>query len=267
MKRDSLAAIPLPVILFLLLVISIVSCTPSRKLNYFNDLPDSTVVHLPKVIEEERVIDKGDVLDIQFNAKDQDAVTPFNKQTSMAMTPGGGSKSSGAPPAQGYTVDLLGAIEIPVIGKMEVKGMTSRQLKTRLTTLVSPYLKEPIVDVKFNSFNITVLGEVRSPGTFNLTGAKTTVFEALASAGDLPNSAKKYNIHVYRDYNGERSVTKLDLTNKSLLYNQQLFQMKPNDVIYVQTRRSSVFREDFGLVASIVTLVVSIVTLGFTLTK
>jgi polysaccharide export outer membrane protein len=268
MKRDYSSAISLPLSLFLILVISMVSCTPSRKLNYFNDLPDSTVVHLPKVIEEERVIDKGDVLDIQFNAKDQDAVTPFNKLTSTAaMTPSGGSRSSAPPPAQGYTVDPLGAIEIPVIGKMEVKGMTSRQLKTRLTTLVSPYLKEPIVDVKFNAFNITVLGEVRSPGTFNLGGAKTTVFEALAAAGDLPNSAKKYNIHLYRDYNGERSVTKLDLTNKSLLYNQQLFQVKPNDVIYVQTRRSSVFREDFGLVASIVTLVVSIVTLGFALTK
>lgn len=267
MKRICSTAKPLPVLLFLLLVITLISCTPSRKLNYFNDLPDSTVVHLPKAIEEERVIDKGDVLDIQFNAKDQDAVTPFNKQTSTAMTPSGGSKSSAPPPAQGYTVDPLGSIEIPVIGKMDVKGMTSRQLKTRLTTLVSPYLKDPIVDVKFNSFNITVLGEVRAPGTFNLGGAKTTVFEALAAAGDLPNSAKKYNVHLYRDYNGERSVTKLDLTNKSLLYNQQLFQVKPNDVIYVQTRRSSVFREDFGLVASIVTLVVSIVTLGFTLTK
>ncbi|WP_315817051.1 hypothetical protein [Paraflavitalea speifideaquila] len=74
-------------------------------------------------------------------------------------------------------------------------------------------------------------------------------------------------MHLYRDYGKYRSVTKIDLTNKSLLYNQQVFQMKPNDVLYVQTRRGSIFKEDFGLVASIVTLVVSIVTLGITLTK
>lgn len=268
MKRDNSFALPLPLIVIVLLAISMAYCTPSRKLNYFNNLPDSTVVHLPKAIEEERVIDKGDVLDIIFNAKDQDAVSPFNKQVStVAMTPSSGTKSSVAPPAQGYTVDPLGNIEIPVIGKMEVKGMTSRQLKTRLTNLVSPYLKEPIVDVKFTTFNITVLGEVRSPGTFNLGGPKTTVLEALAAAGDLPNSAKKFNVHLYRDYNGERSITKIDLTNKSLMYNQQTFQMKPNDVLYVQTRRGSVFKEDFGLVASIVTLVVSVVTLGITLSK
>lgn len=267
-KRDSLTIQWLPATLFLFLAISMVSCTPSRKLNYFNDLPDSTIVRLPPVIEEERIIEKGDMLDIVFNAKDQDAVTPFNKQTSTAAvtgTPGTKSMPSASP--QAYTVDPLGVIEMPVIGKMEVKGMTSRQLKNRLTTLVSPYLKDPIVEVKFASFSVTILGEVRAPGTFNLSGQRTTVFEALAAAGDLPHTAKKYNVHLYRDYNGERSITKIDLTNKSLLYNQQVFQMKPNDVLYVQTRKGAIFKEDFGLFASIVTLVVSIVTLGITISK
>lgn len=254
--------------LFLVLALSAVSCTASRKLNYFNNLPDSTFVRLPPVIEEERVIEKGDKLDIAFNAKDQDAVTPFNKQTSTAVLTG----TPGAQPAnissQEYTVDPTGTIEMPVLGKIEVRGMTSRQLKNRLTTLVTPYLKDPIIEVKFTSFHITVLGEVRSPGTFNLSGLpRTTVLEALAAAGDLPHAAKKYNVHLYRDYNGERSVTRIDLTNRSLLYNQQKFQMKPNDVLYVQTRRGSIFREDFSLVASIVTLVVSVVTLGFAISN
>lgn len=255
--------------LSVLILLATASCTSSRKLNYFNNLADSTYVRLPAVVEEERVIDKGDNLDIIFNAKDPDAVSPFNKQVSSsgAMTPIPGSKGTSLPSPQGYSVDLLGFIEIPVIGKMEVKGMTARQLKTRLTTLVTPYLKEPIVDVKFTSFPVTVLGEVRAPGTFNLGGPKTTILEALAAAGDLPVSAKKYNIHLYRDHNGERSVTKVDLTNKSLLYNQQTFQMKPNDVLYVQTRRGSVFKEDFGVVASVVTLIVSVVTLGITISK
>lgn len=251
-----------------LLALGMVSCTSSRKLNYFNNLPDSTTVSLPLVIEEPRFIQKGDNLDIVFNAKDQDAVTPFNKQTSTAVLTGTPGSQPAGIPSQAYTVDSSGTIEMPVLGKIEVKGMTSRQLKNRLTTLVSPYLKDPIVEVKITSFNITVLGEVRSPGTFNLSGAqRTTVLEALAAAGDLPHTAKKYNVHLYRDYNGQRSVTRIDLTNKSLLYNQQTFQMKPNDVLYVQTRRGSIFREDFSLVASIVTLVVSVVTLGFAISK
>ncbi|MDF2189647.1 polysaccharide biosynthesis/export family protein [Paraflavitalea sp. CAU 1676] len=267
MKRITFSRLHLQMIVFVCLATSVISCTSSKKLNYFNDLPDSTYVKLPPVVEEERVIGKGDVLDISFSAKDQDAVTPFNKQTSAAMTPAPGAKGATPIPAQGYTVDPLGAIEMPVIGKMEVKGMTSRQLKNRLTTMVSPYLKDPIVEVKFSSFNVTVLGEVRAPGTFSLPSNRTTIFEALAAAGDLPHSAKKYNVKLYRDYNGERAVIKIDLNDKSLLYNHQVFQMRPNDVLYVQTRKGSIFKEDFGLFASIVTLVVSIVTLGLTISN
>ena len=255
-------------LILLMLVAAIASCTPAHKLNYFNNLPDSTIVRLPPVVEEERVIGKGDNLDIAINAKDQEAVSPFNKQASTAVLSG----TPGAQPAgmssQGYTVDPTGVIEMPVLGKIDVKGMTSRQLKTRLPMVVSPYLKEPIVEVKFTSFPVTVLGEVRSPGMFNLSGnTRTSILEALAAAGDLPHSAKKYNIHLYRDYNGQRTVTKINLNDKSILYNQQPFQMKPNDVLYIQTRRGSIFREDFGLVASIVTLVVSVVTLGIAISK
>lgn len=268
MKRKSFGSFHLQMLVLVCLVTSILSCTSTKKMNYVNNLPDSTYIKLPPVVEEERLIQKGDVLDITFSAKDADAVTPFNKVASStaAMTPAPAAKGAAPLPPQGYTVDLLGSIEMPVIGKLEVKGMTSRQLKARLTTIVGPYLKEPIVDVKFASFNVTILGDVRAPGTFNLAN-RTTIFEALAAAGDMPNTAKKGNVKLYRDYAGERAVIKIDLNDKSLLYNQQVFQMKPNDVLYVQTRKSSIFREDFGLFASIVTLVVSVVTLGFAITK
>ncbi|WP_315817052.1 polysaccharide biosynthesis/export family protein [Paraflavitalea speifideaquila] len=193
MKKYAFLPVRLSALLLLMLAIQTLSCTSSRKLNYFNNLPDSTIVMLPPVVEEERVIGKGDVMDILFNAKDQEAVSPFNKQTStLAVSTTPGAKPGGLPPApaQSYTVDPTGYIEMPVIGKLEVEGMTLRQLKTRLTTLVNPYIKDPIVEVKFTAFPVTVLGEVRAPGTFNLSGQRTTVFEALAAAGDLPNSAK-----------------------------------------------------------------------------
>ncbi|WP_276482087.1 polysaccharide biosynthesis/export family protein [Paraflavitalea pollutisoli] len=268
MKRQPSGRTLLLVIVLAYCAISTVSCTPSRKLNYFNNLPDSVLVTLPPVIEEHRVVDKGDVLDITFSAKDADAATPFNKIASTAaMTPSPGAKSSVAPAAQGYPVDLDGKIEIPIIGKIPVYGKTAPQVKDTLTRLVTPYIKDPIVEVKFTGFNVTVLGEVRAPGTFSLPSQRTTIFEALAAAGDLPHTAKKYNVHLYRNYAGDRSVRKINLNDKSLLYNQQVFQMKPNDVLYVQTRKGAIFKEDFGLFASIVTLVVSIVTLGITISK
>lgn len=268
MKRRPIGGCSFLVTCLVVLALGTVSCTSSRKLNYFNNLPDSAYVALPAVVEEQRVVDKGDVLDISFSAKDADAASPFNKIASTAaMTPSPGTRNGAPPTAQGYTVDLNGKIEVPVIGKIPVYGKTAPQVKDTLTRLVTPYIKDPIVEVRFTNFNVTVLGEVRAPGTFSLPAQRTTIFEALAAAGDLPHSAKKYNVHLYRNYAGDRSVRRINLNDKSLLYNQQVFQMKPNDVLYVQTRKGSIFKEDFGLFASIVTLVVSVVTLGLTISK
>jgi polysaccharide export outer membrane protein len=123
-----------------------------------------------------------------------------------------------------------------------------------------------MVDVDFISFRITVLGDVRTPGSFTLPSQRNTLFEALAAAGDLQRSAKRHNIHLFRESNGSnRTVTRIDLRDKAVLYNKDLFQTKPNDVIYVQTRSGSLFREDFAFVATIITLLLSVFSIGYSI--
>lgn len=245
------------------------SCTPARKLNYFNNIPDSTIVHLPPAIPVERIVVPGDLLNISFSAKAPEAASAFNKQINNMMLTGASSssRSSMPAPASGYTVDVSGAIELPVLGKLKVSGNTLRQLKATLSGLAEPFLKDPFVEVSFGSFPITVIGEVRAPGVYNLNMQKNTIFDALAAAGDLPYSGKKFKVQLYRDYNGERTITRIDLTDKGFLVNQEVFQVRPYDVIVVQTRKGSVFKEDFSVLASVVTLVVSVVTLGITISK
>jgi polysaccharide export outer membrane protein len=148
-----------------------------------------------------------------------------------------------------------------------VVGKTTGEIKDSLASIVKAYMNEPRVDVKLNTFRITMLGEVRSPGTFFLTGDNPTIFDALAAAGDLPISAIKYNVELYRDYNGTRTISKIDLTNTKLLNDPSKFQIKPNDVLYVRTRRGTIFREDFSFFSSIATLALTVVALGFTLTN
>lgn len=254
-------------LMLVLPVMYLASCTPARKLNYFNNLADSSIVHLPPAIPEDRIVVPGDVLSISFSAKAPEAANAFNKPVSNTAINGSSTRSSMPAPLPGYTVDNNGYIELPVLGKLRVMGNTIRQLKATLSGLADPYLKDPFVEISFGSFPITVIGEVRAPGIYNLTMQKNTIFDALAAAGDLPYSAKKFKVQLYRDYNGERTITKVDLTNKDFLFNQQVFQVKPYDVIIVQTRKGSVFKEDFGVIASVVTLVLSVVTLGIAVTK
>lgn len=235
------------------ITLAFISCTTARKLSYFKDLPDSVITHLPEVPQQERIVEIADRIEVSVGGRDQEAANFFNKSVSAAP----GTES-------GYVVDYDGTIEFPIIGKLKVKGLTARQIKDNLTRQVTPYLKEPLVEVRFVTFRITVLGEVRSPGAFVLNSQRTTILDALAAAGDLPRSAKRQDIRIFRDYNGERTITKIDLRKKDVLYNPDVFQMRHNDVIYVQPRNSSVFREDFGLFTSIFGVAIGIFTLVFT---
>lgn len=250
------------------------SCSTSKKLNYFNDLPDAETYELRSMPVMERIIARGDRLDISFLVKDVESAALFNKHgmapaattgigTGAGLASGAnfGMGGSGAATSPVYTVDAQGEIEMPVVGRIKLAGLTTLQAKQKLTGLVSPYLKDPLVEVSFTTFKVTVLGEVKMPGSFILSAQHATLFEALAAAGDLPHSARRYDVRLFRDYNGKRTVRKFDLRKSSVLEDPDIFQMRPNDVIYVQARSNSIFKEDFTVFSAIVTIVLSALTL------
>jgi len=265
-KEGSLK-INLEIIFLLLTAIAISSCTSTKELRYFNDLPDSTTIHLPPMPQGERLIQVGDRLDISIGARDEAAAEVFNRYGGVVTSggnPGGRSSGSqGNSETSGYLIDYDGMIEFPIIGRVKAEGLTSRQLKDTLTRQVAPYLRDPLISVKFMTFKFTVLGEVKAPGVFNLPMQRTTILDALGQAGDLPHSAKR-SIEIYRDYNGERIITRIDLRKKDILYNSDAFIIRHNDVIYVQPRGSRLFSEEARVYTGLITLFISTITLIIT---
>jgi polysaccharide export outer membrane protein len=242
------------------------SCSTSKKLNYFNDLPDSEAYELKAMPVPERIIERGDRLDITFIVKDQESAAFFNKHSMAGVVSAVGAATGGAVSGgSDYLVNPDGEIDIPVVGRIQIAGLTISQAKQKLAGVVSPYLKDPLVEMAFQTFKVTVLGEVKNPGTFVISTQHATLFEALAAAGDLPHSAKRYDVRLLRDYNGKRVVRKFDLRKASVLEDPDVFQMRPNDVIYVQARSGSLLKEDFGLFASVVTILLSAITLGISI--
>jgi polysaccharide export outer membrane protein len=245
------------------------SCSTAKKLNYFNDLPDAETYELKAMPQPERIIERGDRLDINFIVKDQESAAFFNKHSMAGAANAAaavvGVGGGGGATSTDYVIDAEGEVEIPVVGRVKLAGLTALQARQKLFGLVSPFLKDPLIEVSFTMFKITVLGEVKNPGSFVISAQHATIFEALAAAGDLPHSAKRYDVRLYRDYNGKRTIRKFDLRKSSVLEDPDIFQMRPNDVIYVQARSGSLFKEDFGLVASVVGILLSALTLGFTI--
>lgn len=272
MNRNHIHPATLTVVFVAFVLMLTTSCSTSKKLSYFNDLPDAESYELKAMPVPERIIERGDRLDINFIVKDPESAAFFNKHSmagaasaaAAAVGVGGGAAATGGGGAD-YVVDQDGEIEIPVVGRMKLAGLTASQAKEKLFTAVSPFLKEPLIEVSFASFKVTILGEVKAPGSYVISSQNANLFTALAAAGDMPHSAKRYDIRLYRDYNGKRTIRKFDIRKASVLEDPDIFLMRPNDVIYVQARSATVFKEESGLVASLFTVVISIVTLGFSI--
>ena len=82
-----------------------------------------------------------------------------------------------------------------------------------------PYLKEtPIVNVRMVNYKISVLGEVKSPGTFTVSNEKVNVLEALAMAGDMTVYGVRDNVKLVRETaDGGRDIQELNLNDANLI--------------------------------------------------
>jgi polysaccharide export outer membrane protein len=137
----------------------------------------------------------------------------------------------------GYIVDYEGNIDFPLIGKVKAMGQTKYELIDTLKNRLQHYIKDPIIVVRYLNYNITVLGEVNSPGLKSFPNEKATVLDAISAAGDLKDAGKRKEILLIRTMpDGSIEQHEIDLTNIEC-YNNPYFQLQPNDVLYVQSNK------------------------------
>jgi polysaccharide export outer membrane protein len=106
-----------------------------------------------------------------------------------------------------------------------------------------------------------VLGEVKSPGTFNIPNERITLLEAIGLAGDLNITAKRKNVLVIRDIDGKKTETRIDLTSKAL-FSSPVYYLNQNDMVYIEPNRakinsSVVNASNVGIVISVISLLVT----------
>jgi len=142
----------------------------------------------------------------------------------------------------GYQVDLDGYIDFPVLGKLRVAGLTRERLATMIKQrLQEDQVRDAIVTTDFMNFKISVLGEVRSPGTFNVADDRITLLEALGRAGDLTIYGKRDNILVRRENEGKAVFYRVDLRTEAFL-TSPVYYLQQNDVIYVEPNNTMAAR-------------------------
>ena len=202
----------------LLGIIFITSCASRKDVVYFQDTGNfETLVNTNEFVSKFKV---DDLISIHVSSLNPEASIPFNL---FRGVPG----ASGQPEQVDYLVDQAGEIDFPVLGKLKIEGLSPDELRVLLRGKLSDYLKDPIINIRLINFTVTILGEVRTPGTYPVGGEQITILEALGFAGDLTNRGIRENVLVIRDFNGTKVYTRIDLTLKeygeipSLLFNTE----------------------------------------------
>lgn len=224
-------------ITFYLIAFLLASCASRKQTTYFYEAPDSRF--LTKMENLEPVLQPNDLLSITVSSINPEAAEMFNKSNiSEAQTSNAVGNISNI---SGYLIDQDGFIRFPVLGRIKASGKTKKALREEITSILDSrkLLIEPIVDVRYLNYKVSVLGEVKEPTVLSVPSEKISIFEALGLAGDITIYGKKDDVVVIREENGAKVLKRLDLTSNEI-FSSPYYYLRSNDVVYVEANRSKV---------------------------
>lgn len=243
----------------LLAILMLSSCGSRKNIVYFQDEPIEGDVSMTE--PKQLIYKPDDILTINVAALDPDTVRPFN----LAFVSGGTTdiiNARGGAQQQTYLVDYDGNIEFPVLGTLKIAGLTRTELTDMLVEKIGEYVTDPIVNVRLANFTVTILGEVRNPGTFTIQDERITILEALGLADDLTIFGKRKNVLLVREVDGKKKYAKIDLTTVNVV-NSPVYYLQQNDVIYVEPNnakiRSSTYNQNNSVLLSAIGTLTTII--------
>lgn len=223
---------------FLVIVccLALASCKTYKNINYIQDVQVNTT---ESIAENQGIrIQPKDMLSIVVSSKTPELAMAFNLpvvsyQAGSEVVSGGGSLR-----LLGYVVDNDGNIDFPLLGKIQVAGLTRWQLQELIKQQIvnAGLMKELVVTVEFMNFKVSIMGEVNAPGSYTINGDKVTILEALSMAKDLTIFGKRDGVYVIREENGKRTTYNIDLRSVDL-FDSPAYYLRQNDVVYVEPNK------------------------------
>ena len=213
---------------------AITSCVPVKRMIYLQSEEDIT----EKVFEyqkEEYKLQVNDILDVQIRSMNEEANKLFSIQSLGGVQNMQAGMQSGGDVyyMTGYTVNDNGAIELPYIGEVLVKGKSLQEAKAIIDTEVQRYFKTYYLQVKLGGIRFATLGEFTSSGKQVILQNQATIYEAIALAGDLTPLAKRDEIKLIRQYPEGTKIHTINLLDQSIIGSPYYF-IQPNDVLYAE---------------------------------
>lgn len=235
--------------IFLLLIFSmlLVGCASYDKSIYLRHDEVLEAVQQQNSPYEYRVMPK-DELTITVSTTDPASSVPFYRKIGQGKEQSTMSQGMNNAKLLDYLVDNDGYIDFPVLGKLHVVGLTTRECEALIRKeLHTNYLsEEPNVTVRTSNYKISVIGEVGKPGTYTVSDERVNIFQALALAGDMTLFSDRDDIQLLReDFTGKRQIFHLDLTQADIALSPYYY-LQQNDIVYVKPTKAKVRSNTFS---------------------
>ncbi len=236
------------------------SCSTQKNITYFKDIPDTLRnAAVAQAIYKTPSIQVDDILQVTIQTMDPNATALFNQQ-GVAISQ---QQQSISTAVNGYLVDKDGNIALPMIGKVNVSGKSTDAVRDEIQAKAATLYKDPVVNVRFANFKITVLGEVAHPSSYIMPNEKVTLLDALGMAGDLTIYGKRENVLLIRESGGKKEFVRFNLNNSNL-FSSPYYYLRQGDVVYVEPNKNKVASTDMqqvkriSIIASVLSLLVVI---------
>ncbi len=251
MKYVFLMKKTLPLFVFFLFF----SCASKKDIVYYQNIdglnrPESNSSYEVK-------IQPDDLLMIIVSAEDPEIAIPFNLTSVTLPNTTNLLATTGQQTIQSYLVDRNGNIEFPVIGKIQVGGLSRTEVLQSLKEKIGVYIKNPIINLRIMNFKVSLQGEINMPGTYSVASERITLIEALSMAKDLSIYGRRDNVLVIREINGIKSYNRVDITKADFI-NSPFYYLAQNDVIYVEPNKTKINAAAVGPNTSVIISAVSI---------
>ena len=252
-------------ILIFILPLLMASCVTSKRVNLMQTPGKNGIPHYADTVSySDYELRIGDRLYIYVYSVDERVDKMFNSSSgTIGMQIMRGSGTGGSYDLYTYLVQEDGCIDFPMVGRVSVRGMTTRDVKRVLEEELSSFIKSygdyqmMSVEVKIVRRSFSVISD-RGSGTFNIQKEKVTIFEALAMAGDIGDFGDRSRVRIVREKEGQTLVKEFDVRSEDII-NSEFYYIEPNDVIYIQRIKG----QSFGINSVTTTISVVATTLAF----
>lgn len=224
----------LKTLLFVVLCTVLASCKVPKDITYMQNFENGQT---ETVVPPVRItVQPDDKLAIIVTSKDPELAVAFNLAIAQYRIGTGTNGSTTESKAAAYTVDPQGNIDFPLLGTLHVSGLNRYGVAELIKReIISRELvKDPVVTVEYLNAKISVLGDVRNPGDYQIERDNMTLLQALSAAGDLNITGLRENVLVVREENGKDVAYRVNLTDTKSLMQSPAYYLRQNDIVYVE---------------------------------